>query len=111
MSWCRSTGATNAAERQWERFGPRATPDELVWEAPGDEVGRPAAELEAWLSERPGRTVRTAGASGEDALASGIAEVRIRKDEAELDMLRTAATFSLAGFEWVYDNTVAGMTE
>jgi len=99
--------AYDAGADDWELFSPRSTPDELVWEQPAPEHGRPLDELEGWLTTR-GAPIREAT---EPSLARAIAAVRLLKDDAELDLLRTAARCSESGFGWVYDNTVAGMTE
>ena len=52
-----TTLAFDAAAGAWELFGPRFTPERLVWEQPPTPVGRPLDELEAWLEERSGRTL------------------------------------------------------
>ena len=44
-------------------------------------------------------------------LSAAVALERMTKDEAELDDIRRAAAASAAGFEWVYQNAVPGMTE
>jgi Xaa-Pro aminopeptidase len=131
-----TTLAFDAAADEWELFGPRFTPERLVWEQPPTPVGRPLDELADWLAERSERTVIDLGASaampetmpsppsgasqdGEPAsvvnpvlrLSAAIALERITKDEAELDDIRQAAAASTAGFEWVYANAAPGMTE
>ena len=129
-----TTLAFDAAAGEWELFGPRFTPERLVWEQPPTPVGQPLDELDAWLSQRGDRTVIElgAGATMPDALpspeasdgseaeapenaalrlAAAIALERMTKDDAELDDIRSAAAASTAGFEWVYANAAAGMTE
>jgi Xaa-Pro aminopeptidase len=103
--------AFDASDRSWQMFGPRLTPDELVWEQAPTPLGLPLDELDGWLAGRPNRPRLDAGHAGDSKLADGIAGVRIHKDEVELDHLRRAASCSLAGFEWLYANTVPGMTE
>ena len=93
---------------EWEVFARRPTPDELVWEQPAPEHGRPLDELDGWLSERADQPRMEAT---DDRLAAAIGRVRLYKDEAELDDLRRAAVCSVSGFDWVYSNTRAGMTE
>ena len=44
-------------------------------------------------------------------LTAAIAEDRLIKDAAALDDFRQAANCSLAGFNWVFENATAGMTE
>lgn len=99
--------AYDASADEWELFSPRSTPDELVWEQPAPEHGRPLEELDAWLEER-GAPAREAT---DTDLAQAIAAVRLLKDEAELELLRTAAICSEAGFGWVYETVAPGMTE
>ncbi len=129
-----TTLAFDAAAGEWELFGPRFTPERLVWEQPPTPVGRPLDELEAWLSQRGDRTVIELGAGatmpealpspaeadGEETenpanaalrLAAAIALERMTKDDAELDDIRSAAAASTAGFEWVYQHAAPGMTE
>ena len=139
-----TTLAYDAEAGEWELFGPRFSPERLVWEQPPTPVGRPLDELETWLGERSNRKLIELGAgammpalppapteaSAEIATGSGppdgcedspemavldlsaaIALERMTKDEAELDDIRRAAAASSAGFEWVYANVEAGMTE
>ena len=124
----------DASAGEWELFGPRFTPERLVWEQPPTPVGQPLDELEAWLSQRGDRTVielgagatmpevlpSPAAADGEETenpanaalrLAAAIALERMTKDDAELDDIRSAAAASTAGFEWVYQHAAPGMTE
>lgn len=105
--------AFDAAERAWELFAPRLTPDELVWERAPDPVGRPLDELDGWLAARAARSRHSigAGSPAADRLVAAIAETRLHKDEVELDHLRTAARCSEAGYAWLFANTRAGMTE
>ena len=155
-----TTLAFDAAAGEWELFGPRFSPERLVWEQPPTPVGRPLDELEDWLAQRSDRTVIELGAGaampevvpavpngkaestaeaestdeatssdpaeGDTAaddqsdpsppatvlrLSAAVALERMTKDEAELDDIRRAAAASAAGFEWVYQNAVGGMTE
>ncbi len=129
-----TTLAFDAAAGEWALFGPRFTPERLVWEQPPTPVGQPLDELEAWLSQRGDRTVIELGAGAtmpevlpsptapEDGgaenpasatlrLAAAIALERMTKDDAELDDIRSAAAASTAGFEWVYQHAAPGMTE
>ena len=154
-----TTLAFDAAAGEWELFGPRFTPERLVWEQPPTPVGRPLDELGDWLAERGDRTVIELGAGaempetlpaaaesaesdtldtpatdGDDQpcsapddstpeqvdtspatmvvrLGAAIALERITKDPAELDDIRCAAAASATGFDWVYANAAAGMTE
>lgn len=136
-----TTLAFDAAVGEWELFGPRFTPERLVWEQPPTPVGQPLDELEAWLGQRSERTVIELGAGatmpetlpppaatdtpGGDAakhadasagamvlrLSAAIALERITKDDAEIDDIRQAAEASTAGFDWVYANAAPGMTE
>ena len=103
--------AFDAARREWQMFTPRLTPDELVWERPPDPIGLPLAELDEWVARRSSGQVMRAGAGGDPTLVAAIAETRIHKDEAELDALRQAAAFSVRGYEWVFNQVTAGMTE
>ena len=57
-----TTLAFDAAAGEWELFGPRFTPERLVWEQPPTPVGQPLDELEAWLSQRSDRAVIELGA-------------------------------------------------
>ncbi len=57
-----TTLAFDASAGEWELFGPRFTPERLVWEQPPRPVGQPLDELEAWLSQRGDRTVIELGA-------------------------------------------------
>ena len=129
-----TTLAFDASAGEWELFGPRFTPERLVWEQPPTPVGRPLDELEEWLAQRSDRTlielgagaampeVVPAAASDEEqgnpspeatvlGLSAAIALERMTKDDAELDDIRRAAAASTAGFEWVYANAAPGMTE
>ncbi|WP_419840956.1 aminopeptidase P N-terminal domain-containing protein [Candidatus Poriferisodalis sp.] len=111
-----TTLAYDAGAAQWEFFGPRFSPERLVWEQPPTPVGRPLEELEDWLSERDGRAVIELGACGQPegaalALSAAIALERMTKDRAEIDDLRRAAAASAAGFEWVYAHAAVGMSE
>lgn len=103
--------AFDAASREWQMFTPRLTPDELVWEQAPDPIGLPIAELDGWVARRGSRQVLRAGAGGDPSLVSAIAETRILKDDAELDSLRRAAAFSARGYDWVFNQVTAGMTE
>ena len=121
--------AFDAAQRSWQMFTPRLTADELVWEQAPPPVGRPLDDLAEWLGSRSGRTVVEAGSGAGTGAGAGqsdpssparvasarvalaIAEVRIHKDEAELDALRRAAAMSAAGYAWVFESVAAGMTE
>ena len=129
-----TTLAYDAAAGEWELFGPRFTPERLVWEQPPTPVGQPLDELEAWLEQRSDRAVIELGAgatmpevlpppaTSEDGeaqdpvnavlrLSAAIALERMTKDDAELDDIRQAAAASTAGFEWVYQHAAPGMTE
>jgi len=57
-----TTLAYDATAGEWELFGPRFTPERLVWEQPPTPVGRPLEELAAWLDQRGGRTLIELGA-------------------------------------------------
>jgi len=57
-----TTLAYDAAAGEWELFGPRFTPERLVWEQPPTPVGRPLDELEEWLAQRSDRTLIELGA-------------------------------------------------
>lgn len=57
-----TTLAYDATAGEWELFGPRFTPERLVWEQPPTPVGRPLDELEAWLAQRSERTLIELGA-------------------------------------------------
>ena len=52
----------DAAAGEWELFGPRFSPERLVWEQPPTPVGRPLDELAGWLEQRDDRTVIELGA-------------------------------------------------
>ncbi|WP_420609878.1 aminopeptidase P N-terminal domain-containing protein [Candidatus Poriferisodalis sp.] len=129
-----TTLAFDAAAGEWELFGPRFTPERLVWEQPPTPVGQPLDELEVWLEQRSDRAVIELGAgatmpevlpppaTSEDGeaqdpvnavlrLSAAIALERMTKDDAELDDIRQAAAASTAGFEWVYQHAAPGMTE
>ena len=103
--------AFDAAERSWDLFAPRLSADELVWEAEPPPVGRPLGELDGWLAQRKGRQVLHAGAGGDPALAQVIGEVRLHKDEAELESLRAANRASKVGYDWLFAETRAGLSE
>ncbi len=129
-----TTLAFDAAVGEWELFGPRFTPERLVWEQPPTPVGQPLDELEAWLEQRSERKLIELGAgaampqalpvptASDDSeaqdpanavlrLSAAIALERMSKDDAELDDIRQAAAASTAGFEWVYQHAAPGMTE
>jgi len=57
-----TTLAFDASAGEWELFGPRFTPERLVWEQPPTPVGRPLDELEEWLAQRSDRTLIELGA-------------------------------------------------
>ena len=57
-----TTLAFDAAAGEWELFGPRFTPERLVWEQPPTPVGRPLDELEDWLAQRGEQTLIELGA-------------------------------------------------
>ncbi len=57
-----TTLAFDAAAGEWELFGPRFSPERLVWEQPPTPVGRPLEELEDWLAQRSDRTLIELGA-------------------------------------------------
>ncbi len=101
--------AYDAKARQWQLFGPRSTADEMVWHQPANEIGLPIDNLDDWLGSRERQPL----IEGWDdrKIQSGIAEIRLQKDELELSALRSAAATSEAGFSWVYENARAGMTE
>ena len=101
--------AYDARTGEWQLFGPRFTADQLVWEPAPTEIGLPVGELDEWLGQRADQ--RVLEAVSDAAVQSGIGEVRLHKDEAELADLRRAAITSEAGFDWVYANTRPGMTE
>ncbi len=103
--------AFDAANGEWQMFTPRLTADELVWEQAPEPIGEPLDQLDEWIVRRGRRRVRRAGAGGESSLAPAIAETRIHKDEAELDALRRAASFTRRGYHWVFDQVGAGMSE
>ena len=100
--------AYDASVQEWELFAPRSTADQMVWEQPAPAYGRPLEELDDWLAARGSQPLLDAG---EPRLAADIGSVRLHKDGAELDDLRRAAVCSEAGFDWVYANTRAEMTE
>ncbi len=77
-----TTLAYDAVADTWELFGPRFTPERLVWEQPPVEVGLPLAELDGWLAERGDRTVIELGAGAELAAAPP-AEPVVSGDSAE----------------------------
>ena len=101
--------AFDALQSQWQLFGPRSTADDRIWHQPADPVGLPLEELEGWIAVRSGQTVVEAW--DDSKIQAGIADERIHKDELELSALRSAAATSKPGFDWVYQNVVAGMTE
>ncbi len=68
-----TTLAYDAVTDSWELFGPRFTPERLVWEQPPVEVGLPLPELDGWLAERSDRTVIELGA-GIDMVQDPVAE-------------------------------------
>jgi Xaa-Pro aminopeptidase len=81
----------------------------MVWHQPANEIGLPIDNLDDWLGSRE-RQPRIEGWD-DRKIQSGIAEIRLQKDELELSALRSAAATSEAGFSWVYENARAGMTE
>ena len=101
--------AFDALQDQWQLFGPRSTPDDQVWHQPADPIGVPLEELEGWIALRTEQTVLEAW--DDPKIQAGIAAERIHKDELELSALRSAAATSKSGFDWVYQNVAAGMTE
>ncbi len=101
--------AFDALQGQWQLFGPRSTPDDQVWHQPADPVGLPLEELEGWIALRTQQTVLEAW--DDPKIQAGIAAERVHKDELELSALRSAAATSKSGFDWVYQNVAAGMTE
>ena len=105
------TLAFDASARSWQLFGPRLSPDELVWEHGPDPIGLPSSELEGWLGARQHLPLLRAGVGGTQELAAAIGEARIRKDSTEMAHLRLASNCSNAGFSWVFENTKPGMSE
>jgi len=101
--------AFDARQSEWQMFGPRSTPEDQVWHQPADPVGRPLGELDGWLARRSDQMVIEAWDTPK--IQGGIAEERVHKDDLELAALRTAALSSKSGFDWVYQNVSAGMTE
>jgi len=101
--------AFDAMQDQWQLFGPRSTPDDQVWHQPADPVGLPLEELDGWIGLRSEQT--GVEAWDDPTIQAGIAAERIHKDELELSALRSAAATSKSGFDWVYQNVAAGMTE
>ncbi len=125
----------------WQLFGYRPTAEEMVWEQPPEQLGLPLSQLAGWLEERASDTsdIMVLGApldetltaalpaalagklleqSTTDAnkrrvieLSAAIVKDRLYKDEFAVADLRQAATCSLRGFNWVYENASAGMTE
>ena len=69
----------------------------------------PLEELDGWIALRTEQTVLEAW--DDPKIQAGIAAERIHKDELELSALRSAAATSKSGFDWVYQNVAAGMTE
>jgi Xaa-Pro aminopeptidase len=105
--------AYDAAADEWELFAPRPDVDDRIWHAATPAVGRPLDELDGWLLERSGRTVhRIADDSDPDnRLSAALTDLRMIKDEAELDRMRIAATATAAGFEALFREARPGVTE
>lgn len=106
-----ATLAFDASTHSWQLFGPRLSPDELVWEHGPEPIGLPSSELEGWLATRRHLATLRAGVGGTQELAAAIGETRIRKDPTEMAHLRLGAECSNAGFSWVFENTKPGMSE
>lgn len=105
-----TTLAYDATAGEWELFGPRFTPERLVWEQPPTPVGRPLDELEAWLEQRCERTLiglgagavmgeATPPAAGDEAVesqaAGGSAADEMGEPPPEATALRLAAAIAL----------------
>lgn len=118
--------AFDAAASAWQLFCARTSEDDAVWCQPAPEHGRPLDELVGWLAERAQGPLFVLGdvawaaqaagiADGEqreaDALEAALGELRLNKDELELGHLRSAAAATESGFNWVFDNVTAQMTE
>ena len=111
----------------WFDFVEPVSSQEIIWSgAPANQQeGLPLPELEAWLSARAGRRTARLGvpvaleaASGADAdaeleaaLRYKLCQVRIPKDEVELDRMRVAERATRDGFAAVAPLIEAGRTE
>lgn len=100
----------------WVEFVEPVTADELLWTGlEGDREGVPdgtrdVAELDAWVS---GRSARRLGAvaDADQRLRDALIHVRRRKDEVELERMRTAAQATSVGFAELASLVAAGRTE
>ncbi|MGV3615222.1 MAG: M24 family metallopeptidase [Fimbriimonas sp.] len=101
----------------WDHFEPPVTDTERVWGGGPPPIGRPLAELDAWLSERAGRSVLRLGAGAPPAdevasrLQAELLGVRRPKDEGEIAILRRAVEASRAGFAAAKEAIRPGATE
>ncbi len=104
----------------WTSFVPDVTEAERVWEARAQDPGETLARLEPWLTARRGRPIINLGASlrgvrPDDARTTAARErfthARRAKDDAELALLRRAATATAAGFEAIRAHLRPGVTE
>jgi Xaa-Pro aminopeptidase len=96
---------------QWELFAPRPDVDDRIWHATAPPVGRPLAELDGWLAERRDRAVHRLGDDADGRLSQALTELRLVKDDEELDRMRRAATATAAGFDALYEAARPGVTE
>lgn len=126
--------AFDAGAGTWELFCARTSADDAVWCQPAPEHGRPLGEMADWLADRAGGArvllgdARWAGDLAGDVarhlvgdlagdadlaatLEAALGELRLAKDDLELTHLRSAAAATKAGFDWVFGNVTAQMTE
>lgn len=107
-------------DRTWTSFVPEVTESARVWEGRTQLPGALLPHFPAWLNARSGRPVAALGApvAGVNADATLSATIRTHlhharrpKDEAELALLRRAASATAAGYAAVLPFLRAGQTE
>jgi Xaa-Pro aminopeptidase len=112
--------AYDPRDRGWTSFVPIVTEAARVWEGRTQLPGIPLTELPAWLAARSGRAVAALGAPlagvTADASLSGVMRAHFHharrpKDDAELALLRRAATATAAGYAAVQAELRPGRTE
>ena len=112
--------AYDSRDHRWTSFVPVVTEAARVWEGRTQLPGTPLSELPAWLAARSGRAIAAlgapiAGVTADPALSSLVRahfhHARRPKDDAELTLLRRAASATAAGYAAVQPFLRAGVTE
>ncbi len=105
--------AIDLATAETAVFEPHPGVDDRVWHADEAPAGRRLDELDDWVGSRSVDGVFELGATDEPATAlrSALDELRVVKDEVELDAMRRAAAATTAGFAALTGSVEPGLTE